>query len=180
MKEIQEIEISLSKSKLTLLLLGSVLLVALGLWFLIAPPSIDHPVYGNQTLLLLAGILATAFFGLTTIFIARKLMDNRPGLVIGKEGITDNSSAVAAGLIKWDDLEYFSVLKISGQKLIMLFVKNPQDYIDRQTSGFKKRAMKMNFKMYQTPLSISANGLKCNFDELLGMLESNFEISQNN
>jgi hypothetical protein len=178
MNKTDEIIIPLSKSKLTLLMLGSIIFVGAGLWFLISPPEIKHPIFGNSTLIFSAGLASIIFFGLMTFFYAKKLPDNKPGLIIGTDGIIDNSSGIAAGLIKWTDLENISVIEIHRQKLIMLFVKNPQDYIDRQTNGFQRKAMQMNYKMYKTPLSITSNGLKCNFSELLELLESNLKINK--
>jgi hypothetical protein len=60
----------------------------------------------------------------------------------------------------------------------MLQVRNPQDYIDKQTSGFKRKMMQMNYKMYGTPLSITSNGLKVSFDELLSTLTDKLEAAR--
>jgi len=177
MNKTDEIIIPLSKVKLTILMLGSITFVALGIWFLISPPEIKHPVFGNPILIFSSGLASVICFGLLTFFYAKKIPDNKPGLVIGTDGIIDNSSGMSVGLIKWTDLENISVIEIHRQKLIMLFVKNPQDYIDKQTSRFQRKAMQINYKMYKTPLSITANGLQCGFTELLELLESNFEKS---
>ena len=103
-------------------------------------------------------------------FIAKKLGDNSLGLIISNKGIFDNSSGVSAGQILWSDIENISVIKIHRQRLIMLQVTNPQEYIDKQTSSFKRKIMQLNFKIYGTPLSITSNGLKISFDELLSTL----------
>lgn len=165
------IEIPLSKKKLILMLIGSIGFVILGLWFVIEPPIISNSFFGNPAALFVVGIAAVLFFGLCAIYIARKLFDNSPGLVIDNVGLTDNSSGASAGRILWSDIERLSVLQIHRQKLIMLDVKNPHEYIDRQKSGFKKKMMQMNFKMYGTPLSITSNTLQIEFDELLNILE---------
>ena len=104
--------------------------------------------------------------------------DNKPGLIIDQTGLTDNSSGVSAGQILWSDIEDISVLEIHRQKIIMLQVRNPQDYIDKQTSGFKRKMMQMNYKMYGTPLSITSNGLKVSFDELLSTLKDKLKATQ--
>jgi hypothetical protein len=98
------------------------------------------------------------------------LPDNKPGLIIDQTGLTDNSSGVSAGQVLWSDIEAISVIEIHRQKLIMLKVRNPQEYIDKQTSGFKRKMMQINFKLYGTPLSITSNGLKISFEELLSTL----------
>lgn len=38
--------------------------------------------------------------------------------------------------------------------------------------------MQMNYKMYGTPLSITSNGLKISFDELLSTLTDKLKASQ--
>lgn len=96
--------------------------------------------------------------------------DNKPGLIIDQTGLTDNSSGVSAGRILWSDIADISVIEIHRQKLIMLQVTNPQDYIDKQKSEFKRKMMQMNYKVYGTPLSITSNGLHISFDELLSTL----------
>ena len=174
----EKIEIALSKDKLVLMLIGALTFVIIGIWLVVAPPTINNLFFGNPTRLLIIGIVAIVFFGLCAVYIARKIPDNKPGLIIDKTGLTDNSSGVAAGQILWSDIENISVLEIHRQKLIMLVVKNPQDYIDKQTSGFKRKMMQMNFNMYGTPLSITSNSLKINFDELLKILDYHFQESR--
>jgi hypothetical protein len=173
-----QIEIPLSKKKLILMLIGSIGFVAAGLWFVIKPPAISNPFFGNPTVILVTGIASILFFGLCAIYIARKLPDNKPGLIIDNIGLTDNSSGVSAGQILWSDIENISVIEIHRQKLIMLQVKNPQDYIDKQTSGIKRKMMQMNFNMYGTPLSITSNALQINFDELLNILNDHLNTSR--
>lgn len=173
-----QIEIALSKKKLILMLIGAIVFVIIGLWFVISPPTISNPFFGNPTRLLIIGIVAIVFFGLCAVYIACKIPDNKPGLIIDKTGLTDNSSGVSAGKILWSDIENISVLEIHRQKLIMLEVKNPQDYLDKQTSGFKRKMMQMNFNMYGTPLSITSNSLKIKFDELLNILNDRLQDSR--
>jgi hypothetical protein len=164
------IQIPLSKQKLILMTIGAFAFVGIGLWFVIAPPVVQNSYWGNPTRIMVAGYLAIAFFGLVAVFLIRKLPDTKPGLIIDDTGILDNSSGLAAGQILWSDIENISVIEISKQRLIMIHVKNPEHYIDRQPSAFKRRLMKMNHNMYGTPISITANGLKIGFDELMKVL----------
>jgi hypothetical protein len=173
-----QIEIPLSKKKMILMLIGSIGFVAAGLWFVINPPTISNPFFGNPTVIFVTGIASILFFGLCAVYIARKLPENKPGLIIDNIGLTDNSSGVSAGQILWSDIENISVIEIHRQKLIMLHVKNPQEYIDRQTSGFKRKMMQMNFNMYETPLSITSNSLQIKFGELLNILNDHLNASR--
>ena len=174
----QRIEISLSKSKIVLMLLGALTFVGIGLWFVIAPPTIENSFWGSPTKLAIVGYASIIFFGLCAFFLIRKLPDNKPGLIIDDIGLTDNSSGLSAGRILWSDIENISVIEIHKQKLIMLQVKNPQNYIDRQTSVFKRKNMELNNKMYGTPLSLTSNGLKTSFDELMKILIDKLQASR--
>ena len=172
------IEIALSKKKIFLMLLGALAFVAIGLWFVISPPTISNSFWGNPTKIAIAGYASIIFFGLCAFVLIKKLPDNKPGLIIDQTGLTDNSSGVSAGQIFWSDIENISVIEIHRQKLIMLQVTNPQDYIDKQTSSFKRKMMQLNYKMYGTPLSITSNGLKVSFDELLSTLTDKFNAAR--
>ena len=174
----QRIEIPLSKSKIVLMTLGALTFVAFGLWFVIAPPTIENSFWGNPTKVVIAGYASIVFFGLCAFFLIRKLPDNKPGLIIDDIGLIDNSSGLSAGHILWSDIENISVIEIHRQKLIMLQVKNPQNYIDRQTSVIKRKGMELNNKMYGTPLSLTSNGLKTSFDDLMKILTVKLHASR--
>lgn len=136
MPYITRTEVALSKTKLSLSLLGCVAFVAIGIWLFSAAPSIAaYPIIFCQAL----GIISIVFFGFIGVFIARKLQDNKPGLIIDEEGITDNSSAVAGGSIVWRDIKDIYVIEIGRQKLMMIEVVNPEKYIERQAHYLTKK-----------------------------------------
>ena len=164
------ITIPLSKGKLLLSTLGAFAFVAIGFWFVMAPPSRTGSSL-ESTLLMVLGLVAILFFGGIAMLVIRKLFDSRPGLIINEQGLMDNSGGLSAGQILWTDIEDISVLQIQRQRLILVFVKNHQDYIDRQSNGWKRKLMTMNYRQYGTPLSISTNGLKISFDELVEILK---------
>jgi hypothetical protein len=170
----KKIEIQLSKSKLTLLFSGSVVFVGLGIWFVIDPTKINNPIFGNPTTVFIVGLVSIVFFGLAGFFIFKKLGDKSPGLVISDEGVFDNTSAVSAGLVPWTDVLEIRETKIANQTFINLVVKNPQEYIDRQKSAFKRKVMQINYDTYGTVIGISANGLKCDYRELKATLDKTF------
>lgn len=164
------IEIPLNKTKLSLMALGSVAFVAAGVWF------ITHPnirLFGNQPNPILGyglGIVAVAFFGFCAYCLVKKLFDTRPGLIVSSEGITDNCSGYTFGLIPWADIEGIEVIEIGKQKLIMILVHNPAEYIDRQSNAIMKKMAAMNYRQYQTPVSITANTLQYELEGLFKVL----------
>lgn len=170
MTQDEQIEIPLSKQKMLLTLLGSIVFVGLGIWFLINPPRISNPIFGNPTLIFIVGLASILFFGLVAVTIFRKFSDKKPGLIISRHGITDNSSGVSAGLIPWTDIQEIKVSQVMSQKFLMFIVSNPQDYLDKVTNPLKRNALKMNYKTYGSPISISSNALRTNFNELQKLL----------
>lgn len=169
--------IPLSKGKLLLSSLGAFAFVAIGFWFVLDPPSRTGSSM-ESVLIMVLGLVSILFFGGIALLVIRKLFDQRPGLVIDERGLMDNSGGLSAGQILWKDIEDISVLKIQRQRLILILVNNPQDYIDRQSNGWKRKLMAMNYRQYGTPVSISSNGLKISFDELLEMLKHHLATFQ--
>ena len=161
-----QIEIALNKRKLTMLLTGSIAFVAIGLWFVLSQPKISNTFFGNPALIIIAGIVSILFFGFCAFFIFRKLQDDKAGLIINETGITDNASGVPAGHIPWKDIKEIKTVQVLTEKFLMILVINPNEYIDRHTNVIIRKTAKMNFKKYGTPISIPANTLKCNFDDL--------------
>jgi len=171
----ERIEIQLSKTKLTLMFIGSIIFVGLGIWYVTYPPKVNITIFSNPITVFIVGLASILFFGVVGFSISRKLFDKSVGLIISNEGIDDNSSGVSAGFVPWTDVIEIKDTKVANQNIISLIVKNPQDYIDRQKNFMKKKSMQMNYKCYDTVIGISANGLKCNHKELKTMLDAKFE-----
>ena len=165
----EQIVIPLSKSKLMLAFLGSLAFVATGIWIVV----ITEEIY-----ITIAGSVGILFFGLCAVYCFFKFQDSAPGLIINHSCVIDNSSGIAAGEIPWSDVIEMAVLEIRGQKMVCMFVHNPEQYINRQKSFFRRFAMKQNLSMYGTPLIISSVSIKISFDELLGVLNEYHMKSQ--
>ncbi|MGI4751619.1 MAG: STM3941 family protein, partial [Janthinobacterium lividum] len=171
----EQVEIPLSKSKMTVLLIGSTAFVAIGLWFVISPPILQNGFFSNPALILVSGIASILFFGFCGFILLKKLQDNNVGLIIDKTGITDNASGISAGHIPWSDINEIKTSQVMNQKFLMILVSNPDTYINRQTSTIKRKAAEMNYKSYGLPISISANTLKCNFNHLKNTLQDQLD-----
>ena len=117
------------------------------------------------------------FFGLGAVYMLRKLFDNSVGLTISEEGITDNSSAVSVGLIEWQDITGVETLEIASNKILLVHTNNPEKYMERAYNFFSRKAMQANYKMYGTPLSITANALQIKYKELEQLI---YETLENN
>ncbi|MBS1521746.1 MAG: hypothetical protein JST50_12165 [Bacteroidetes bacterium] len=174
-----QIEIPLSKNKLALLLTGSLAFVSGGIWFVINPKSLSgQSFYRSPEFIFAAGVASILFFGLCAILIFKKIIDNKPGIVVNDFGINDNSSGTSVGLIPWKDILAVRKTVVVNQNMIMIVVSNPEEYINKQGGLIAKKAMQMNYKSFGSPIFISANSLKCNFNQLYEDIMTRFQNAE--
>jgi hypothetical protein len=171
MHDLETIEIPIRKVKIISMLFGCLFFIIAGLIFVIFPEKVASSIVRNSTLIFLAGCLSIVVFSFLAFSIFKRLIDDTPGLIISGIGITDNSSGVPAGFIPWSDIIAVKETVVANQRFINLVVKNPQHYIDKQKSVFKKKIMQKNYDLFGTAIGISANSLKINYTKLKGILE---------
>ena len=170
-----KIEIQLSKAKIFLLFIGAAVFVVLGILFIMNPDQFESVIFRNPSMIRIAGIAAVAFFVPCLVFIVKKLFDKKVGLTIDQKGITDNSNGTSVGLIEWSDITNIETVQVASTKILMLKTDKPEKYINRAKNGISKRALKMNHKMYGSPLSIISNSLKIKYDDLERLIKEEFD-----
>lgn len=161
--------VELSRSKIVLMIVGSVILALVGAWLF----SLDEAAirelpaqFRNKWLVHGTGFASILFFGLCATYGVWKLFDTKPGLVFSRDGILDNSSAVAAGLIPWSEVTGVGIFEYASQKMMVIKVKDPGKYVQRG-NPMKRALNQANLDKCGSPITIAANSLKLNFDELL-------------
>lgn len=90
-------------------------------------------------------------------------------LYISEEGINDISTGNRIGTILWKDVDSIKIMDdISSlkRKYVVLKVKNPNEYIDREPTRSKKRSLELRLQYYGSPICISNRALDCTFEEL--------------
>ena len=101
------------------------------------------------------------------------MFNKKTALIISEDGITDNTSAWSAGLVPWSDIVEIKEAKNElKQKLLVIHVKNPEEYLPR--TG--RMGPELN-RMYGTPLVIGASVLKCEYGELKSAIDAAFADS---
>ncbi len=169
-----ELAIPLSKGKVILLLLAAVGLVAVGSWiWLIADSQTRH----NPLFMKAVAIVGVSFFGFGALYLSLKVFDTRPGLIIDDQGIVDNSSAVAAGRVLWEEVVALRVAEIAGQRFVTIVVVDPQKFAGRG-NFLSRMSNAASIKMTGSPINISSNALCLKFDELVHELTAAFERHQ--
>ncbi|MFN4254182.1 MAG: STM3941 family protein [Saprospiraceae bacterium] len=167
-----KIEIPLSKLKIGLHFMGAVTFVILGIQFAINPEGWLSSRSNSPEFVRIMGLMSIVFFGTCGVFIGRKIFDEKIGLIIDENGITDNTNATSIGLIEWCDITGIDRVEIASSKILIIRIDKPNKYIERAKNGIAKRAMKANNKMYGSPISIISSSLRIKFNELENLVES--------
>jgi hypothetical protein len=177
----ESIKIPLSKVKMGLMLLGVLAFVVAAGWILfslgltVVRTDAGWAVIDFDVAYLVVGVIGILFFGFCGVYITKSLFDTQPGLVVDSAGIVDNASGIAAGRIAWEDIVAVKSMQIVNQKMLMIEVVNPDEYINRQTNPLSRQLAEANSKLYGTPVFIPANTLRCNFAKLTAIMQHHFE-----
>ena len=166
----QKIEIPKKKKKIGFMFVGSLGFVILGGLF-VARPDVwarSEPTAFIRTI----GFASVVFFGAAAFYSVIKLFDNRAGLIMDEDGITDRSNASSVGLIAWEDIIGFRTVEISSTKILLIITDKPEKYIERAKNGFARRALILNNKLYGSPISIVAGTLQIKFKDMEKLIES--------
>ena len=111
-------------------------------------------------------LLTTFFCLLSYSFLTR---ESFKAIYISDEGINDISTGNRIGTILWKDVDNIKImddLSNLKRKYIVLKVKNPNEYIDREPTRSKKRSLELKLQYYGSPICISDRALDCTFKEL--------------
>ena len=166
----EQIYLPLNKGKLAGLLRLSIYFTIGGLW-LASSIRLNH----SLLVIIISGLgIAQILFSIPlTFFLIKKWKDKRAGITVDNSGITDNT-ILSAGHIPWNDIQE---IKQTKGKLLIIFVNNPTAYISRQSNFVKRKLMKMMFKAYGSPIVITSNELKSEFEKVKNILQT--ELKEN-
>jgi hypothetical protein len=85
---------------------------------------------------------------------------NRPGIIINGKGIV-----IGKCVVNWEEIGDYSVVKTKSKAFMLLFVDEPQHFIN-EGNWVTRWRMKMNLQKYKTPIRIPTSYLQCSLDEL--------------
>lgn len=170
-----QIIIPFNKAKLWWLSFACAFFIILGFLFVLVPGDFKSPLINNLFMIRVLGFISLVLFGYFLGLYIPRLKDRGPALIIDENGITDHSSAISAGFIKWDDVTGIKRKTIASRKWIIVMVRNPEEYIVRSNSNVLTRALNSNLRLYGSPVAISSHELKCRFNELERLLKEAFQ-----
>jgi hypothetical protein len=124
------------------MLAGSLVFVALGIVFLVAHSTVKMTV---------AGVLAVPFFGFCSLLIARRLLRDRPELMLDDAGVDH----VTLGRFGWDQT---AAVRSTSQRFIELVLHDPDAYLARAPKLVRSTAS-MNARLGFGPANMPTNTL---------------------
>lgn len=149
------------KGRMFFLAIGAILFILVGFVFLFI--TFDGEVNWAYRII---GLICVLFFGMCFVFIVKQLFSKKPALLIDEVGITDWSSGIQVGLIKWEEIEDTRLIVYSGQKFLAIYTYD-QDLIINRTNGLRKIAYKMNKALIDSQINIAYKNIQCDEDELI-------------
>ncbi|WP_060680893.1 STM3941 family protein [Virgibacillus halodenitrificans] len=131
-----------------------------------------------ENLLLVLMPVCAAFFAIGTYFFTKSVIKRKPAVIVSKEGITDKSTMIGPGLIKWQEIEKIDVVSIGGQPHLAIFTYDPDAIRDRST-GLVKVLNSLNKGLVSAQANIPLNNLDCSIDDLFKNINDQWETTMN-
>ncbi len=175
----ESIEFYSSKKKSLLLLLGSITFVALGIWLLLEADNLTVWKARNPILTRGIGIASILFFGLGIFIGIKRVIKSEIALIIDSKGLNVNPKKSLTEFIKWSDMNGFEEIKIQSTRIVIIGVKNPEYWLDKETSVFRRKLMQFNISNYNSPFNIAASGLDISSDQLIETLNNYYDRHKN-
>lgn len=126
----------------------------------------------------LAGLISLYICAFCIYCIYQLIKIGFKGIIISDQGITDLSTGYQIGTVLWQDIEKVKIMKdLSDLKYeyMVLIVKNPNEYINREPTRFKKRSLTLKLHYYGSPVCISNRALECSFETLKTVILAKYE-----
>jgi hypothetical protein len=174
--DIESLEVPIDKTKVIITIIISVLFIVLGFWFVFSFATMQNRF--SPLLIQILGVASILVFGLALFYTIPKYFDKSPGLIFTNKGIVDNTNGTSVGLIEWNDITEMKIIEIWKTKAILLLTDKPEKYITKANSS-QAKMMRANWKLYGTPLCITPQTLKIDFEDLYDMILEEYYLNKN-
>lgn len=121
------------------------------------------------------GFVSILFFGLGIFISFKRLIKPEIALIIGSNGLNVNPKKSTTEFIKWEEIIGFEEVKIRSTKILIIDVKNPEYWLEKEKNAFKKKLMQFNITKHKSPFNIAASGLNISTNELKVTLNKYYE-----
>jgi hypothetical protein len=123
----------------------------------------------SETIFKGIGLVFFLFFAIVASTFAKHLKKGEAGLTLDNKGLTDQTSTISLGLIKWKDI---SGIETTQRKELIIRVKNPDYYVKQAKNSAVRRLLEQNISLYQTPIIIKWSALLIGQDDLQAECEA--------
>ena len=160
-----------SRGKMSLVLLGAIGFVALGVWT--STPEIARGVAAWKVLVV--SYVGIPFFAACGLYAAYRLVRRRPAVIIDSAGITDAASALAVGRLRWDEVDHISVYTISRQRMLGI-VPRDLDALLGRLHPVKRWLAQANLRLGYAPVNVPQVVLGMELGELAELLRTRYGV----
>jgi hypothetical protein len=164
--ESDELIVPTSRGKLTAIAVGALVFVAVSAWMVFLGQR-------ESLLLVVIGASSVVFFGSCGAYAIRRLIHPTPAVVIDRNGIVDNASALGVGFMSWDSIDGLREYRFKNQVFLGIVPKDLDSLIARQ-SLWKRWAIRANLSLGCDPVNIPQAMLPLRISALLDEIERRF------
>lgn len=168
------VEIKLNKARiitLSLLFLTSVTIAVLLTYYLFLDQK-----FSFKLILILSIAIPILIFVIG--FTIKKVINNKPALILDSKGILDNINLSDVGTIPWNNITAVSTVKHQYSNFIIIKLTHPENILKR-LSGAKLTLAKNNITNFGSPCIINVSNLKYNNQELFEIIEKQVQYRNN-
>ena len=166
-----ELVIPMSRLKLLGLLAGSAVFVLLG-WLMLTTPGRRDTVMRK-----VGGAAAVAFFGSIGVAVLYRLVSGGPALVINRDGILDNASGTAVGLIRWHEIEAVRPYEVNGRTFLAIVPKDLDAVLSR-LPAWKRKLLRANLAIGADAINIPDVTLPMSVADLEREIQARFKVGR--
>ena len=166
------------KGKTALLLLGGLLFVAMCVFLVLTGTSVVVLPYGafarTSFFVLAVTVFGILFFGYAVVIAIQRLVRPQPLVILNREGITDNASAGAVGLVRWSEIAGIGISNVSRQRFVVVTVNDPEQLLARLPPA-KAALVGLNTGLTSAPVNIPELALPMKAEELVRLLNEYYD-----
>lgn len=119
-------------------------------------------------------VLVMVFFLFATYFLVKKMIQNKPILVVDRKGVYDNATYFAVGFIPWSEIEGIYLGYQFNNEFIEVKLKNTDIFIEK-LNFIQKRGIQGNHKLGHEHVCISLNATGIKVKDIIPEIELLFE-----
>ncbi|CAA6829184.1 MAG: Unknown protein [uncultured Aureispira sp.] len=162
----ESIGIQLDKRTLSLIALLLLVFSIIGACFFLYPEFFISTKYGDTGLIRMIGLVTVVLSVPGLLILCKKISSPQLGLLIHAEGIVDNGTGSSIGLVEWKDIVSVRMIGEPTSKMLLIIVRVPEKYINQVNSRLARFFLRLNHRIYGSPIVIPTLTLKITADDL--------------